>query len=218
MKSFCIIGLGRFGKTLAKTLAEEGAQVMVIDEDPDAVATVADCVTNAVIGDPTNEAVLRASGVKNYDCAVVSISQKLDDSVLVTLMLKDMGIGLVVARSVSDLHTRVLEKIGADRIVFPERDMGEKFAYMLARDNVHDYIEFSDEYSIVEIQVPESWLEKDLIKLDIRRKYNVTVVAVRTETGKIEISPGPNRAFRQGDTVTLVGMNHDIDRIVENVK
>ncbi|MBO5275430.1 MAG: TrkA family potassium uptake protein [Clostridia bacterium] len=218
MKSFCIIGLGRFGKTLAKTLAEEGAQVMVIDEDPDSVAAVADIVTSAVIGDPTNEAVLRTSGVKNYDCAIVSISKKIDDSVLVTLMLKDLGIGWVVARSVSELHTRVLEKIGADQIVFPERDMGEKFAYMLGRENVLDYIEFSDEYSIVEIKVPESWLGKDLIKLDIRRKYNITVIAVRTESGKIDISPGPNRVFRPGDTATLVGMNRDIDNIVRDAK
>ena len=115
MKSFCVIGLGRFGQTLACTLAESGNQVMVIDMDSDRVNAIADHVTNAVVGDPTNEALLRASGVKDYDCAVVCLSTNINDSILVTLMLKDLTVPKVVVRAISDSHKRVLEKVGAQR-------------------------------------------------------------------------------------------------------
>ncbi len=218
MKSFCIIGLDTFGQTLALTLTQNGHQVMIIDENAEAVNALADVVTNAVIGDPTNESVLRAADVKQYDCAVICTSDNINDSILITLSLKDMGIPKVVARAVSDQHKRVLEKIGADQVVFPERDMGEKLAYMLDKNNVMDYIEFSSEYSIVEIKVPLSWVGKTLLELDVRKRFKVNVIAVTDQrTGKISISPAPDRPFDPMDLVSLIGLNVDIDKTVKNM-
>lgn len=216
MKSFCVIGLGRFGQTLAVTLARNENQVMVIDINADIVNALADTVTNAVIGDPTNEAVLRASGVKNYDCAVVCLSSSINDNLLVTLSLKDLGVPMVVSRAISDQHKRILEKIGADKIIFPEQDMGEKLAYMLDKNNVMEYIEFSNDYSIVEVKVPHSWVGKSIIDLEIRKRYGVTIIAINT-TGSLnmDISPLPTRIFTQNDLVTLMGENTAIDKIAK---
>lgn len=131
MKSFCVLGLGRFGKTLALTLAQSGNQVLIIDEDSDDINALADSVTSAVVGDPTNEAVLRAAGVRDYDCAIVCSASNINDNILLTIMLKDLGVPKVVARALNDGHKRVLERLGVDLIAFPEQDMGEKLAYML---------------------------------------------------------------------------------------
>lgn len=216
MKSFCIIGLGRFGQTLAKTLVKSGHQVMVIDSDPDLINVMADTVTNAVVGDATSEAVLRASGVKNYNCAVVCLSQNINDSIMATLLLKDLGVPKIVARANSELHRRVLLKIGADQVVFPEQDMGEKLAYTLEKINVLEYIEFSDEYSIVEVKIPQQWIGKTLVELDIRKKSGLTVIAVAdADTGVMDISPSLIRTFKDGDTVTVVGANKNIDEFVK---
>ena len=148
MKSFCVINIGRFGRTLALTLQASGHQVMIIDQNEEVINELADQVTSAIVGDPTNEAVLKAAGVKNYDCVIVCISTNINHSIMTTLLLKDMGVKKIVARATSEMHRRVLEKIGADQIVFPEKDMGEKLAYMLEKNNVLEYIEFSNDYSI----------------------------------------------------------------------
>lgn len=216
MKSFCIIGLGRFGQTLAMTLVKNGHQVMVIDRSPEIINILADVVTNAVIGDATSEAVLRASGVKNYDCAVVCLSQNINDSILATLLLKDIGVPKVVARANSALHKKVLEKIGADQIVFPEEDMGEKLAYTLEKINVLEYIEFSRDYSIVEVKIPKSWEGKTIVELDVRKKYSITVIAVTDgKNGVVDISPSLTRPFEEGDTITVVGADKNIDKFVK---
>lgn len=216
MKTFCVIGLGRFGQTLAVTLTRNGNQVMVIDENSDIINAIADTVTNAVVGDPTNEAVLRASGVKNYDCAIVCLSKNVNDSLLVTLTLKDIGVPYIVTRAISDQHKRVLEKIGVDKIIFPEQDMGEKVAYMLDKNNVMEYIEFSNDYSIVELKIPHSWIGKNLIELEVRKRYGVTIIAINNpDDAAMEVSPAPTHIFRQHDLVTLMGHNTDIDKIVK---
>ena len=218
MKTFCIIGLGRFGQTLALTLVRNGHQVMVIDANAEAVNLLSDVVTNAIIGDPTSESVLRASGVKNYDCAVVCVSDNINDSILITLLLKDLNVPKVVVRATSDLHKRVLEKIGADLVVFPEQDMGEKLAYMLEKTNVMEYIEFSAEYSIVEIKIPSSWLGKTIIELDVRKRYGLTIIAVSDEVqGSVDISPDPSRVFQAGESVTVMGANKSIERLIKHM-
>lgn len=217
-RSFCIIGLGRFGMTLTVTLAEMGHEVMVIDNDPDTINMLTDIVEHAVIGDATNELLLRSSGVKDYDVVVISLSEKMDDSILITLMLKDMGVKYVIARANSDPHKRILEKIGADRIIFPEQDMGEKVAYMLDKSNVLEYIEFSNEYSIAEINVPKPWIGKNIIDLAVRRKYDVTIIAVKNQSdNKVHVSPSPQRDFLGGDLVTLMGANESVDKIIKSL-
>lgn len=215
-RSFCIIGLGRFGQTLAKNLAKTNHQVLVIDIDENVIDVMSDIVTNAVVGDPTNEAVLHAAGVADYDCVVVATAENINDSILTTILLKEIGVKQVVVRAGSEQHERVLEKIGADMVVFPERDMGEKLVNILDRNNVLEYIEFSESHSIVEVTVPGKWVGKNLIELDVRRRHGVTVLAVGdAETGEMNISPDPTRPFTGTETVALLGENKAIDRITK---
>ncbi len=214
-RSFCIIGLGRFGQTLALNLAKTGHQVLAIDIDENVINVISDTVTHAVVGDPTNEAVLHAAGVADYDCAVVATAENINDSILTTILLKEIGIKQVVARAGSEQHGRVLEKIGADMVVYPERDMGEKLVHILDRNNVLEYIEFSDSHSIIEIAVPGEWVGKSLIELNVRRHYGVTVLAVGDENGITNISPDPARKFTPADTVALLGENKAIDKLTK---
>ena len=214
MKSFCIIGLGRFGQTLAVALLRNGHQVMIMDEYEEAGNTLADYATNAVIGDPTNEQTLRASGAAEYDCTVIALSNNINKSLLITMLLKDMGAPYVVARANSDLERRVLEKVGADRIVFPEQEMGEKLASMLESNNILERIQFSNEYSIVEIPMPAEWVGKNLMELSVRANYGVNVIAITDEKNKMNISPNPKEPLKAGHSITVIGENKKIDRLV----
>ena len=216
MKSFCILGLGKFGTTLAETLAKNGKQVLVIDADADKINAIADQVTYAVIGDPTNEKVLRSSGVKDYQCAVVCMTQ-INENILLTIMLREMGIQKVIARAVNEGHHKVLEKLGADGIIFPERDTAEKLAFMLQKDNVTEYIDFHG-YRIVEIRVPHTWVGKSLIDLELRSKYEVTVLAVITQDGKAEIPPSPRRKFREDEIVSVLGTEKTVSKLTRHVR
>lgn len=216
MKSFCIIGLGKFGTALAVRLAEEGNQVMIMDTDADKVSALADITTNAVIGDATNENMLRASGVSDYDCAVVCFTGNINQNVLLTIMLKELGIKRVVARACNDGHRKVLEHIGANTIVYPERDMGEKLAFMLTKDNVTEYIEFSG-YKLIEMKVPDEWSGQNLIDLDVRRKYGINVIAV-TRAGDdaiADVSPAPTRLFSKGEKMSVIGADKDIEKLMK---
>ncbi len=212
MKSFCILGLGRFGKTLALTLAQSGHQVLIIDEDSDAINALADSVTSAVVGDPTNEAVLRAAGVRDYDCAVVCSASNINDNILLTIMLKDLGVPKVVARALNEGHKRVLERLDVDLIVFPEQDMGEKLAYMLGHNNVIESLDF-DGYRIVEMRIPNGWVGKTLIELDLRRREKVNVIAVRAHGQPVDCAPSPTRPFTADDIVSVIGADEDVDRL-----
>jgi len=214
MNSFCIIGLGKFGYSLALSLVAENKQVMVIDTDEDKISEVADLVTNAIIGDPTNESVLRASGVKDYDCAVVCFTENINENILLTIMLKELGVKTVITRAVNDGHQRVLERIGADMIVFPEKDMGEKIAFRLAKENVTEYIEFTG-YTLVEMIVPHSWVGKDIIGVNVRRKFGVNIIAITDKDGKVDVSPLPTRVFSDGEKVSVIGSDTNIEKIMK---
>ena len=216
MKSFCIIGLGKFGMSLAQTLAAEGKQVMVIDIDADKVNSIADFVTSAVIGDPTNETVLRTCGVSAYECAVVCMAKDLNANVLLTIMLKEQGVKKVVARAINEGHQKVLEHIGVDMIIFPEKDMGEKIGFLLARDNVTEFIEFHG-YQIVEIKVPSSWVGKNLIELEIRKKYGVNILAVKDSKGNVTVSPPPTQPFSADEKISVIGTEKDIDKLTKQL-
>ena len=216
MKSFCVIGLGKFGIALATRLAEEGNQVMIIDTDADKVNSLADIVTNAVIGDPTNEMVLKSAGIGDYDCAVVCFTGNINDNVLMTIMLKEAGVKRVVARAANEGHKKVLRHIGADVVVYPEKDMGEKVAFMLTKDNVTEYIEFSG-YKLIEMKVPEEWTGQNLIDLDVRRKYGINVIAV-TRAGDdaiADVSPAPTRLFSKGEKMSVIGADKDIEKLMK---
>ena len=217
MKSVLLIGLGKFGQSLAETLAAAGSQVMIIDTDADKITALADVVTNAVIGDPTNENVLRSAGITDYDCAIVCLTTNINANILLTIMLKELGVKKVVARAMNEGHRKVLERIGADMIVFPEQDMGEKLGYMLTKNNITDFVEFAD-YKIVELSVPESWIGKSLLELDLRRRYHVNVIAVSRADGSVDVSPSPDKAFTKGDRVSVIGSDSDIDKTVAQLK
>ncbi|MBO5779126.1 MAG: TrkA family potassium uptake protein [Clostridia bacterium] len=214
MKSFVVFGLDAFGQTLAVSLEQSGHQVMVIDQNDEAVRKVADITTDAIIGDPMSESVLRKAGVNAYDTAVISFPGEINNTILLTMMLKDMGVKRVVARACSELECRVLEKIGVDHIVFPERDMGEKLAHTLDKQNVFEYLRYSEDYSIVEKKVPAAWVGKTIIDLNVRRKYGVNIIAINEDgKGKINISPAPDRVFLDGDVITLIGSNKTINKL-----
>lgn len=216
MQSFIVIGAGRFGDALARNLYKEGHEVLVIDKDEDTIQKIADHVTHAVIGDASDPDVLDSLGARNFDCAVVGVASDIQNSILITLLLKERGIGYVIAKARSEVHTRVLQKIGADKVVFPEQEMGERLAQIITMKNVLDYLELSDDYSIMEIKSPKSWHGKTLVDLNIRAKYGITVIAVRDEiSGELTISLDAHFKIKHQDTLIVLGANEDIEEINE---
>lgn len=209
MKSFLIIGLGRFGMALALRLREQGHEVLGMDCRDDKVQAAAEVLTQAVAGDARDPEVLRAVGAHHFDCAVVGFSADVGDSALITLNLKELGVPRVVSKASSAVHRKVLEKIGADQVVFPEQEMALRLAHNLSNGDILNFIELSDEYSMVEQKVPQSWAEKTIVELDIRAKYRLTVIAVHRD-GSMIISPGRDFAFQAEDCMVVLGRNKDI--------
>jgi len=215
MKSFFVIGLGRFGMALALHLREQGHEVLGMDCRDDKVQAAAEVLTQAVAGDARDPEVLRAVGARNFDCAVVAFSADVGDSALITLNLKEQGVARVVSKASSAVHRKVLEKIGADQVVFPEQEMALRLAHSLSNGDILNFIELSDEYSMVEHKVPQSWDGRSIVELNIRAKYHLTVIAVRREGG-MTISPGRDFVFRQEDSMVVLGRNEDI-RVLEGL-
>ena len=216
MKSFLVIGMGRFGTAVAQELTELGQEVLAIDENEENVQSVAEDVTQVMQGDAQDEAVLRAVGVRNFDCCVVAVGTDMEASILITVMLKELGAKYIVAKARSAVHAKVLERVGADRVVLPESEMGRKLAQRLAHTNVVDFIGVSDEYSILEVHTPKSWVGKSLVQLAVRQKYKVNVLAVRHgENGALDASPKPNMAIEPNDLLLIIGENKFVDKVVE---
>lgn len=216
MKSFLVFGLGRFGSNLAKTLVELGYEVLGVDENMDRVQQMSSVLTHVVQGDPKDESFLRSIGVRNFDCAVVSTSSDMQSSTLITMLLKEMGVKYIVSKAQSEVHMRILQRVGADRVVFPEKDMGMKVAQSLAVNNIIDYIELSDHYSIIEVHVPQKWIGKSPKMLQVRTKYGVSILAIKQDgTRQIDVSPDPDRQLMENDILVVLGANEDISRITD---
>ncbi len=216
MKSFAVIGLGRFGKNLAVRLASLGNEVLAIDNDMENVQAVADQVTQAVETDALDESALKALGITEFDCVLVTISEKIEASILITSMLKGMGVKYVVSKAVTDLHATVLKQVGADKVVFPDKDMSEKLAQNLTATSILDYIDLSDKYSIVEVEAPKTWYGKSLKQLNIRAVYGVNVVAIKKRfSDDINVSPLPDYVFVENDILVVIGTNEDINKLVK---
>lgn len=214
MKTFVVIGLGRFGSAVATELCELGHEVLAIDSIEENVLAVADHVTHAVTGDARDPAVLRALGVRNYDCAIVAVGVDVGNSALITLNLKDMGLKKVICKAQSHVHRKVLEKIGADKVVFPEHEMGVKLAQSLSNSNVINFIELSDDFGIVELSAPKSWQNKTIRELDVRAKFRVNIIAIRKAAGgELLVAPGGDYVLEPRDTVVTLGRNDDINRL-----
>ncbi|MBX6378055.1 MAG: TrkA family potassium uptake protein [Clostridia bacterium] len=212
-KEYAVIGLGRFGSAVARTLVGLGHSVLGIDEDAHKVQTLSEEITHVVQADATDEHTLRSLGLRNFDTVVVGIGHDMEASILVTLLLKEMGVRFVVAKASSETHGKVLARVGADRVVFPEKDMGVKVARGLVETNVLDYIEVTPEVSIVELTVNERLSGKTLRELDLRARFGVTVLAVKHGKGDIRISPPADEPLRTGDVLIAIGENEAIERL-----
>lgn len=206
--------MGRFGAAVARELYSRGNEVLALDSNEDTIQRIKDEVTHAIVGDATEESVLRAVGVRNFDVAIVAIASDIQDSVLVTLLLKELGVKFVIAKAQSALHAKVLDRIGADKVVFPESDMGQRLAQTLSNDSIIDFIELSPDFSIVEIVPPEKWSGKTLAELNVRARYGVNVLALRGADGKIiTISPSADQVIHTGDMLIVVGENATIEQL-----
>ena len=204
MKSYIVIGLGRFGSQVARELCKLGCEVLAMDVSSELVSQIANDVTHAVTGDGQDKEVLRALGAAEFDCAIVAIGDDLAASVLVTMNLKELGLPQVICKASDETHRRVLKKQGADRVVIPEQEQASRLARSLSSHNVLDYIELSDEYGIVEVPAPASWSGKSLKELNVRAKLGVNILAIRRQ-GKINVSPTADFAFAAGDILVVLG-------------
>ncbi len=213
MKTFVVIGLGRFGAAAAEKLYELGHEVLVIDESEEMVRRAADRATHAAIGDAQEMQVLRAAGVGECDCAIVAIGEDLAASVVITMNLKDLGIPHIICKAQNETYKRALERVGADRVVIPEREMALRMVYSLGSASFLDYIEFSSEYGIAEISAPAQWQGQNLKELNVRGKYRVNVLTLKRQDGTVLMSPGAEDRIQAGDTVMVMGKNQDLSRL-----
>lgn len=204
MKSFVVIGLGRFGCEAARQLCAQGREVLAIDSHPDVVQQISDKVTQAVVADARDIGVLRSVGVQDFACGIVAIGANLADSVLATMHLKELGVPFVVCKAQDEVHKQVLLKLGADKVVIPEKENAARLAKSLASTNVLDYIELSEDYGIVEMPAPKSWWEKSLIELNIRAKLGVNIIGIKRQ-GDITISPTADFRILEGDVMVVLG-------------
>jgi trk system potassium uptake protein TrkA len=217
-RSFAVIGLGRFGSAMATTLAGLGHDVVGIDGDEERVRGVADLLSLAIELDATDEKALRGAGIKDVDVAVVSIGRDIEANLLVVTLLQELGIEQIVAKAVTALHGRILEKLGVTRVVFPEREMAIRVAHGLVMPNVIDYIELSKEFSIVEVPAPKEFVGKTLREIGLRARFGLTTIAIKhasptDATTATNIAPGPDDVIQDGDALSLLGSNEKLGQL-----
>ena len=217
-KQFGVIGLGRFGSAMAMTLTELGHDVIGVDGDETRVQQLADVITHALQIDATDEKALRAAGIQDVDVAVVSIGENIESSLLVVMQLRDLGIGTIVAKAVTPLHGRILEKLGVSRVIFPEREMAIRIAHSLVLPNVIDYIELSRDFSIVEVPAPAAFVGRTLKQLELRPRLGLTLIAIKRrsdDSGAVvtNIAPAADEIIRPGDILALLGGNEKLNQL-----
>lgn len=212
MKQYIVIGAGRFGTSLAQSLLNAGQEVMVIDENEKIIQQLSETMDNVAIVSATDEIALKNIGLSNFDVAIVCIGSDLRASIMATLIAKDLGVPYVISKATDKIQADVLRKIGADRVVFPEHDMGVKLAKALTFDNLVDYIELDDTHAIFEITVPSYWIGRNLIDLRVRKKYNMNVVAIKRGE-RFQAPPDPNDKFEEGDIIIVAGNS----KLIENI-
>lgn len=208
-QQYAVIGLGRFGTSVAQKLYEAGQDVMGIDINEERVEDAELIVTHAAVADTTDEDALKSLGVRNMDCVIVAIGNDMQSSILTAMLLKELGVKKVIAKALSKNHGQVLNKIGVDWIIYPERDMGERVAHQLLSPNVLNFIELTREYNIEEIKLPERMFNKSLRELEMRTKYNISAIAI-VSNGDIIVSPSPDQIIHKGDVVVAIGNRGDL--------
>jgi trk system potassium uptake protein TrkA len=216
LNQFVIIGLGRFGSSLGRELIQLGYEVLGVDRDEEKVQELSSVLTHTVVADATEEEVLRSIGARNFDCGVVAIGDDIQASILATILLKDLGVKKVVAKAVSDLHGRVLERVGVDRIVYPERDMGIRVAHQLVSPNLLDYIELSKKYTIAELAEPHCLSGKSLDDVNPRGRFGCSIVAINKPKGII-IAPVAKDVLSEDDVMVVIGTNEQIEQFQDSI-
>lgn len=211
-KQFLVLGLGRFGLSVASQLSQLGHEVLAVDSNEELVEEAAGKVTQAVQADATDEAALQELGIGDFDAAVVAIGSNVRDSILITVLCKEAGVPLVVAKAVDELHAKVLRKVGADRVVFPERDMGARLARMLDTPNILELMELAEDYQIAEAVAPADWCGRTLAQCNVRRDYGLSVMGVRRGT-EFTVSPGADFLIHEGDVLLVLGRKRDVESI-----
>ena len=204
MKSFAVIGLGLFGSSVARQLCALGAEVLAIDTNSEMVQQISGDVTTAAVADARDLEVLRALGAQECDCAVVAIGDDLAVSVLATMNLKELGIPQIICKAHDETHRKVLEKLGADKVVIPEKEVADKLARSLTSHNVLDFIELSNDYGIVEINTPKEWIGKSLKELDVRARLGVNIIAIE-RNDKVSVSPRAEFELAKNDILVVLG-------------
>lgn len=211
-KQFVVFGLGRFGMSLACSLGKMGHEVLAVDSDEEAVSEAAPYVTQAVQADATNEAVLHELDVGSFDAAIIAIGSNIRDSIMITVLCKESGVPQVIAKAVDDLHAKILQKVGADRVVFPEQDMGQRIARLLDAPNIIELMELSEDYRIAEMRTPEKWCGRTIVEVNVRRNYGISVIGVRRNESFIP-SPGAEWVFEADDVLLVMGRAKDVEAV-----
>jgi len=209
-KDFAVIGLGRFGGSICKELSKEGMQVLGIDKSEERVNEYKDVVSHAVIADTTDETTLKELGIEEFDHVMVAIGEDIQSSLLTTAILSDMDITKLTVKAQNEYHGKILEKIGVDHIVHPEWDMGKRLAHRLITNNILDYIEISNDHSIVEVKTSQGMVGKSLEEMDIRAKFGCTVVAIKKDE-TINVSPDASVPLANDDILIVIGADENID-------
>lgn len=215
-RDFAVIGLGRFGGSICRELSMEGMEVLAIDNDEDKVNEYKNIASHAVIADSTDEVSLKELGIKNIDHVIVAIGDNIQASILTTVILTDLGIKKITVKAQNDYHEKILNKIGADHVVHPERDMGKRIAHNIISNNILDYLELSDDHSIVEVKAGNKMVGKTLIDLDIRANYGCNVVAIK-QGKEINVSPSAEDVLKEDDVLIVIGADKDISRFEKHL-
>ena len=211
MKSILLIGLGRFGRHIAAKLAELNHEVMAIDKCEERVDKILPIVTNAQIGDSTNEEFLQSLGIGNYDVCIVAIGDDCQSSLETTSLLKELGAKLVVSRAERDVQEKFLLRNGADEVVYPEKQVASWAAIRYTSDHILDYIEIDNDYAIFEMTVPESWIGKTISQIDIRKKFRINIMALR-RSGRMDLTVHPDTVLEKDETMLVIGEHKDIQK------
>jgi trk system potassium uptake protein TrkA len=212
MKNILVIVMGRSGRHLAAKMLELGNDVMIVDKDEEIIEELAPQFTDSYIGDCTNEGVVRALGVNNFDICFVCIGENFQSSLEITALLKDMHAKYVVSKANRDIQARFLKSVGADEVVYPEKAIAEKLAIRFNADNVYDYIELTDEYSIFEIPVVKDWIGKSVIQINVRRNYNINIIAIK-KGNSLRPLPGGDYVFKSEDHLVVIGKSTDVFKL-----
>lgn len=212
MKSFIVMGCGRFGESCAQTLMDLDNEVLVIDEDYDKIKNISNDVTTAIQCDITDELAMKEIGLSNFDVAIISIGSSLTAAIMGTMLAKEAGVKYILAKAPSLREGNILKKVGADKIIYPERDMARRVAHNLTSKNILDFFQISPKYSMVEQKIHDDWINLNLQELKIRKRYGVTVVAVERK-GDIIVSPSSDLKLMEGDILVIIGSNEQINKI-----